>query len=153
SGAAVSRVLFFAVDGEEKRYEATYAGDGKFNIGPLLRGNYRVFGYDNKNAKVALNGGSAVAISGTGTVELDLRSSAHDGQIQGRVGDHNGMPMSNTLVRATSTTLDDDDSFYSYLQEAAQGPQELLTDREGRFRITGLNSQGSYDLYVNPLNG
>jgi len=151
AGTPVSRILFFALDSDGTRYEGRYAGDGKFNIGPLPRGGYRVFGYDNKNTKIALNGGAAVAVSGT--VELDFAYSEPNGQLQGRVIDSNGTPMPGTFVRAVSTTLDEHDERYAGIQVSLHGAQEQMTDREGRFRITGLNAQGTYDLHVDHRDG
>jgi len=152
SGAALSRVLFFALDDDQSRYEARYAGGGEFNIGPLPRGAYRVFGYDNKNSKMPLNGGKALAVSSAG-IELDFNYDAPDGQLLGRVVDYRGAPMPGTLVRAVSTTLDEQDQLYSFVQQSLHGSQELMTDRDGRFRIEGLNTQGTYDLYLDHPDG
>jgi len=153
AGEPVSRILFFALDSAETRHDGTYSGDGKFNIGPLPRESYRVFAYDNKNPKIPLNGGNPVVISKTGTTDLDFKYSPADGQIKGRVVDHTGAPMPGTLVRAISAALDDRDEHYARIQTTTQGAQELMTDREGRFRIDSLNSQSTYDLHVSHPDG
>lgn len=149
----ISRILFFATDSAGARYEAAYKGDGLFVIGPLARDRYSVFGYDNKNAKLALNNGEPVAVVDATPVDIDFQHTMPDAFLEGRVIDNTGAPMSGTLVRAVSTTLDESDALYSVIQTQLRGPQELMTDGNGRFRIDGLNARAAYDLYVDHPSG
>jgi hypothetical protein len=152
-GKPLSRLLFFATDSVDSRYEATFKGDGLFVIGPLPRDRYSVFAYDNKNAKLALNNGVPVAIVDATPVDIDFQYTMPDAFLEGRVTDSSGAPMAGTLVRAVSTTLDQNDELYSIIQTQLHGPQALMTDANGRFRIEGLNSRATYDLYVDHPSG
>jgi hypothetical protein len=151
--APLSRMLFFALDTKKTRYEARYRGDGRFEIGPLPRDSYRVFAYDNKNAKIALQGGASIAVDDAAGVDIDFTYDVPEGLLKGRVVDSAGMPLPGTLVRAVSKTLDEVDEMYSFIQTGAQGPQELMTDREGQFRIAGLDAGATYDLYIDHRSG
>jgi len=153
AGAPISRVLFFATDGAGVRYEGSYRGDGLFVIGPLPRDQYQVYGYDNKNAKLPLNGGGPVRIASAEPVDIDFSYDAPTALLEGRVTDANGAPQSGVLVRAVSVSLDEDDELYSIIQSTAHGGQEQMTDQTGSFRVEGLKSQAAYDLYVDHQSG
>jgi len=152
SGQPVSRMLFFALDDKRTRYEAKYRGDGRFEIGPLPSGGYRAFAYDNKNAKVPLQNGAAIAVQGT-NIDMDFRYEPQRGRLEGRVLDYAGTPLSGALVRVVSATLDEADELYSFIQVGARGSQELMTDRDGRFLIGGLNERAAYDVHVDHRSG
>jgi hypothetical protein len=64
-----------------------------------------------------------------------------------------GQPLAETLVRAVSTTLDESDERYSSIQTGLYGAQELMTDRDGHFRIDGLDARSTYDLYIDHRSG
>jgi hypothetical protein len=153
AGASISRILFFALDSHDARYEGAYGGDGRFVIGPLSRDSYRVFGYDNKNAKIPLNNGSPILISGTEPIDIDFSYDAPTAFLLGRVVDNSGKPLSGVHVRAVSTSLDENDELYSTIQTRMHGGQEQMTDHTGSFRIEGLQSQATYDIYVDHPSG
>jgi len=153
NGDGVSRLLFFALDGKQTRYEAKYRGDGRFEIGPVPHDSYRVFAYDNKNAKLPVQGGASILVDGSRDTDIDFLYDPPDGYLNGRVVDHTGAAIPGALVRAVSTALDEADELYSFIQVGAHGAQELMTDRDGRFQIAGLSSQGTYDLHVDHSAG
>lgn len=152
-GVALSRILFFAIDSQGARYEGNYGGDGIFDIGPLARGSYRVFGYDNKNSKLPLHDGRPILISDVEPVNVDFVYSTPNATIEGLVRESSGNGISGVLVRAVSTSLDETDELYAGIQTAMHGPQELMTDEHGRFRIDGLDASAAYDVYFDQLSG
>jgi uncharacterized GH25 family protein len=152
-GVSISRMLFFATDSAGMRYEGTYRGDGRFVIGPLPLDQYRVYGYDNKNAKRPLNGGAPIRIASAEPIDIDFSYDAPTARLEGRVTDANGAPLPGVLVRAVSVALDEDDEHFSMIQSIAHGSQELMTDQNGSFQVDGLNGQATYDLYVDHQSG
>jgi protocatechuate 3,4-dioxygenase beta subunit len=153
SNAPVGRMLFCAISRSGARYEAKYGGDGQFTIGPVASDSYRVYAYDNKNDKILLNGGNEVLANHSQPVDLDFLYDAPNSHLEGRVLDGAGQPLAETLVRAVSTTLDESDERYSSIQTGLYGAQELMTDRDGHFRIDGLDARSTYDLYIDHRSG
>jgi protocatechuate 3,4-dioxygenase beta subunit len=153
SNAPVGRMLFCAISPSGARYEGRYDGDGRFFIGPVANDRYRVYAYDNKNDKITLNGGSEVLANRGQPIDLDFLYESPTAHLEGRVLDGTGQPLAETLVRAVSATLDESDERYSSIQTDLYGAQELMTDRNGYFRIDGLNARSTYDVYIDHRSG
>lgn len=152
-GKAVSRVLFFAMDQKDVRYEATYRGGGLSIIGPVPRNSYRVYAYDNKNPKILLNDGNPVTVLGSEPVDVEYRHRPATGKLEGRVVDSGGAPVPGVLLRAVSTSLDENDALFAQLQYMMHGAQIQMTDPSGHFRVDGLSTQTAYDLYLEHPSG
>lgn len=153
-GKPVSRLLFFANDSSGKRFEARFTGSGRYTVGPLPRGSYNVYAYDNKNPKIPVPGaaGDSILIEGTQPVQLDLSYEAPQGTVEGVVTDANGKPAA-AVIQAVSVTLTDEDDRYSGIQTEIQGSQYRMTDARGHFSVDGLLPGATYRLFVQGKDG
>jgi hypothetical protein len=153
-GKPISRLLFHADDSRDKRFEARYAGNGRYDIGPLPQDLYRVYAYDNKNPKIVVPGasGETIRIDTATPVVLDLQYDTPHGVIEGVVVDAFGKPTA-AAIQAVSASLNETDERYASLQTDIQGEQYRITDENGRFKIKGLQINGSYRLFVDTPTG
>lgn len=154
AGQPISRLLFHANDQDNRRFEAHYVGGGGYEIGPLPRGSYQVYAYDNKNPKIAVEGqaGRQVLVDDAQPARLEFQYEAPQGVIEGAVVDANGNP-AKAAVQAVSSTLTSEDEFHSTYQVEIHGEQYRLTNEQGRFRIENVQPGAAYRLFVQGTQG
>lgn len=153
-GSPNSRTLFYAIDESNKRFEAIYSGSGKFLISPLPLGRYQVFAYDNKNPKVSLtkNESEWITLDPYESVNLIHENKNYAGKIDGLIYNHAGELESGVQVRAISEHLNDEDAYYSVIQDIMHGNQNIIT-KNGKFSFDNLVPETAYHLLIATMEG
>ncbi|MFT3928570.1 MAG: carboxypeptidase-like regulatory domain-containing protein [Myxococcales bacterium] len=126
-------------------------GDGRYRVGPLEPGRYRVSIEDGTNPPSIVGGtDSAVVVREGNQLELSavLERSA---SISGRVVDAAGEPKPNVWVTASYDAPGAELS--ARLTRSLGGERRVLTDLEGRFRVDRLSSGSLFLLRAEELSG
>ena len=121
-------------------------GGGRYHIGPLGPGDYRVEIRDGVDPAVNADGPDGVVHVRAGEVtRIDAIYGGHSGRIAGRVVDSGRMPLENVWVTAQSSGgANDIAQMMSPVTHTAE--RRSLTNAEGRFVIDGLLEAGTFTV-------
>jgi hypothetical protein len=122
-------------------------GDGRYYIGALEAGSYRVIVGDSTNPLLDASGAAGVVHVRAGeTAKLEAAYGGHTGRITGRVVDARGKPVANTWVSVQPSAENLDSLDVATFGSSNVRRQRRLTDADGRFELDGLFETGSYTV-------
>ena len=135
-GLQVSASLEAGADaGSPTLYGAVTLGNGRYRIGPLKAGRYRLQVDDAANPAVHVNG---IAIATASVAELSVQL-PRSGEIRGRVIDNEGIFVPNVWVSAAVATDPAPGEPAGFqVGPVAGGGKRVLTDPDGQFVLGGL---------------
>ena len=123
---------------------AAALGNGRFKIGPLAAGPYRVQVSDGINPSVAPSDWSQGIVRVSAGIVQATVILRRGGNISGRVVDSSGQALPDTLVGANCVTRSADDGASGLLSRLGPlgplPPSRVVSDPEGLFRIDGLEN-------------
>ncbi|HKU38066.1 MAG TPA: carboxypeptidase-like regulatory domain-containing protein [Polyangiales bacterium] len=140
----------------ESPYEvATPLGGGKYRVGPVGTGMYRVWASDSINPPVRAGGATReVSVFANQTTSVEVVFGGYGGRIAGQVVDSAGAPLENVYVSAVSKALGERPTGALDEQKRDHESRSRITDSEGRFTLEGLAEDGVFEVTARrPLGG
>jgi hypothetical protein len=122
-------------------------GGGRYHIGPIPAGKYRVEVRDGANPTARVDGADGWVDVRSGELSVvQVNYGGDSGRITGRVLDSAGAPLENVWAEAEPASSSAD--FYSQIlaPHLQLLKRQSLTDAEGRFAIEGLLESGTFSI-------
>lgn len=134
---------------------ATPLGRGRYRIGPVIAGCYRIEVADMINPAVAVRGADLaneirVATSATVTLRVTV---PRKGVLEGSVVASDGSAGGDVWVSAFASEKPVDPRELAIQRSLVHAQARVLTDPEGHFRIPGLDPQAVYDVQAEQPGG
>lgn len=132
-------------------------GAGRYYVGPLPAGDYRVEVRDSVNPRAEVQGSGAdgsVTVRSGEVTKVEIEYGGDTGKISGRVVDDRGAPIVNAWVSAASSDFETDPYARVLVPRLAQmHEQRSLTDAEGTFEIDRLAEDAEFSITASHTDG
>lgn len=132
-----------------RRERARAMGDGHYFVGPLAKGDYRVWTEDGVNPLDATSSTVREVRVSEGAHTKIVLTLPPTTKLAGRVVSAEGAPMANVWVSASASSHEGEDA----RSRAGRSDKRTLTDFEGLFQLDGLASGARFDLRAEDPEG